>query len=56
VCLVDLDAERLGQQRQLALAGEGGEAAAHRDGAEHRWVGPVDPGALERLLQDPAVE
>ena len=56
VDLLDLDAERVGERGELALARQRREAARERDGAERRRVGPVQAGALERLAQHARVE
>ena len=56
VHLVDLDAERAGERREPALAHERREPARERDGADHRRLRPVEPGALERLAQNADVE
>ena len=53
---LDLDAERVGQRGELALAGERCEASRQRHGAQRRRVGPRQPGALARLAQHAAVE
>jgi hypothetical protein len=53
---VDLDPERVGQQRQLARALQRQHGACERRSAQHRRVGPLQADAAERLTQDPAVE
>ena len=53
---VDLDAQRVGQRGEPALAHERRVAARQRDRAQRRRVGPRQPRALERLAQDAAVE
>jgi hypothetical protein len=53
---IHLDAQRVGQERELALADEGGALARQRDGAQHGRVGPVQSGPLEGLGQDTAIE
>jgi hypothetical protein len=53
---LDVDAERVGQRGEAALAHERREAARERDGAQHRRVGPGEVRARERLREDAAVE
>jgi hypothetical protein len=53
---VDLDPERVGERREPAAALQRGEAAGHRDRAEHGRRRPVEPRARERLAQHPLVE
>jgi hypothetical protein len=53
---VDLDAERVGQRGEPALAHERREAARQRDRAQRRRIGPRQPRALEGLAQDATVE
>ena len=53
---LDLDAERVGQRGEPALARERREAACEGDRAEHRRVGPRQVGARERLAQHATVE
>jgi hypothetical protein len=56
VHLGDLDAQRLGERAQLALAGQRREAAGQRDRAQRRRVGPVQAGAFAGLREHPPVE
>ncbi len=53
---LDLDPERLRQRLELALARQRVQPPRERDGADRRRVGPREPGALEGLRQDAAVE
>ena len=53
---LDVDAQRLGQRPQPALAGERVQPARQRDRAQHRRRRPVEAGAREGLGQHAAVE
>jgi len=53
---LDLDAERVGECGQPALARERSETSRQRDGAQRGRVGPAQVGALEGLAQHAAVE
>ena len=52
----DVDAERVGDRAQAALALQRQQRPRQRGRAEHRGVGPLQIRALERLAQDAAVE
>ena len=52
----DLDPERVGERGQPAAALQRREPARERDRAQHRRLRPLEPGALERLLQHARVE
>ena len=52
----DLDVQRARQRRQPALADQRGKAPGQRHRAQHRRVGPPQPGAGERSGQSAPIE
>ena len=56
VAHLDLDAERVGERGEPALAYERREATGEGDRTQRRWIGPLQAGAVKRLAQHTAIE